>query len=133
MNAENTVFTVTFDGDLYCFDQQNGQTLWSQSLGGYTASNQINVENGSVFVGSRGSILNCISEDDGKTLWRFAPNLSSSIASKSAPVFFTLCWKSVYDGRRILRLEGFRWKITLEISLWVYSKLCWNWGLGGCR
>jgi len=66
--ADGKVFTVTLEGDLYCFDQKDGQTLWSQSLGGYTASNQIIVESGRVFVGSRGSVLNCLSEDDGKIL-----------------------------------------------------------------
>ncbi len=99
--ADGKVFAVTFDSDLYCFNQENGQTLWSQSLGGYVMSNQIIVENGSVFVGSRGSILNCIREDDGKILWRFAPNLSSSIASKSAPVF------SLFAGRVFTTGDGF--------------------------
>ncbi|MGB9960190.1 MAG: PQQ-binding-like beta-propeller repeat protein [Candidatus Bathyarchaeales archaeon] len=116
--ADGKVFTVTFDGDLYCFDQQNGQTLWSQSLGGYTMSNQIIVENGSVFVGSRGSILNCISENDGKTLWRFAPNLSSSIASKSAPVF------SLFTGRVFTTGDGF---YVLKAS---DGKLLWKYPYG---
>lgn len=116
--ADGKVFTVTFDGDLYCFDQQNGQTLWSQSLGGYAMSNQILVENGNVFVGSRGSILNCISEDDGKILWRFAPNLSSSIASKSAPVF------SLFAGRVFTTGDGF---YVLKAS---DGKLLWEYPYG---
>ena len=116
--ADGKVFTVTFDGDLYCFDQQNGQTLWSQSLGGYVTSSQIIVENGSVFVGSRGSVLNCISEDYGKILWRFAPNLSSSIASKSAPAF------SLFAGRVFTAGDGF---YVLKAS---DGKLLWEYPYG---
>ena len=116
--ADGKVFTVTLEGDVYCFDQQDGQTLWSQSLGGYATSNQIIVENGRVFVGSRGSVLNCLSEDDGKILWQFAPNLSSSIASKSAPVF------SLFAGRVFTTGDGF---YVLKAS---DGKLLWGYPYG---
>jgi outer membrane protein assembly factor BamB/DNA-binding HxlR family transcriptional regulator len=99
--AYSKTFTVTFDGDLYCFDRQSGQTLWSQSLGGYIMSAQIIVENGRVFTGSRGSILNCLSEDNGNILWQFGANVSSSIASKSPPGF------SVADGKVFMTGDGF--------------------------
>ena len=94
-------FTMTRDGDLYCFDQENGQTLWSQSLGGYIMEAQVVVKNGKVFAGSRGSVLNCLSEDDGSILYRFEPFLSSSIASKSSPDF------SVSNGRVFTSGDGF--------------------------
>ena len=100
--ADSKVFTMTFDGDLYCFDQKTGQNLWSKSLGGYVMWNHlISVVDGKVFAGSRGSILTCLREDTGEELWRFVANVSSSIASKSPPSF------SVAVGKVFMTADGF--------------------------
>ena len=99
--VDGKTFAVTFDGDLYCFDGKSGQTLWSRSLGGYIMSAQIIIENGRVYTGSRGSILSCLSEDNGDILWQFGANVSSSIAFKSPPAF------SVVDGKVFMNGDGF--------------------------
>jgi outer membrane protein assembly factor BamB/DNA-binding HxlR family transcriptional regulator len=112
---DDKTFTMTRDGDIYCFDQETGETLWSQSLGGYVMLSQIIVENGRVFVGSRESILNCLSEENGSILYRFRPFLASSIASKSAPDF------SVSDGRVFVSADGFHvLNATNGELLWEY-------------
>jgi outer membrane protein assembly factor BamB/DNA-binding transcriptional ArsR family regulator len=121
-------FTMTFGGDLYCFDQQNGQTLWSQSLGGYIQSDQIIVENDRVFAGSRESVLNCLSEDDGNILYRFAPNLSSSIASKSAPVFSVSAGKVFTSGDGFYVLNATGGKLLWE---YPYGSIPSYVGIGG--
>jgi len=100
--ADGKVFTMTFDGDLYCLDQQIGQALWSRSLGGYVMwSKLIAVADGKVFAGSRGSIVSCLSEDTGEVLWQFGANASSSIAFKSPPEF------SVVNGKVFTTGDGF--------------------------
>jgi outer membrane protein assembly factor BamB/DNA-binding HxlR family transcriptional regulator len=105
--ADGKTFTSTFDGDLYCFDQQTGKTLWSQNIGGYVMSNQIIIEDGRVFASSRGQTVNCLNEDDGRILWGFAPNLTSSITSKTAPVFSVSAGKVFTwgDGFYVLNAE----------------------------
>lgn len=113
---DDKTFTMSRDGDVYCFDQETGETLWSQSLGGYVMLSQIVVEDGRVFVGSRESILNCLSEENGSILYRFRPFLASSIASKSAPDF------SVSDGRVFVSADGFHvLNATDGELLWEYS------------
>lgn len=113
---DDKTFTMTRDGDIYCFDQETGETLWSQSLGGYVMLSQIVVENGRVFVGSRESILSCLSEENGSILYQFRPFLASSIASKSAPDFL------VSDGRVFLSADGFHvLNATNGELLWEYS------------
>ncbi|MCJ7762824.1 PQQ-binding-like beta-propeller repeat protein, partial [Candidatus Bathyarchaeota archaeon] len=100
--ADEKVFTMTFDGDLYCLDQQGGQALWSRSLGGYVMwSKLIAVADGKVFTGSRGSIVSCLSAATGEVLWQFGANVSSSIAFKSPPEF------SVTDGKVFTTGDGF--------------------------
>jgi outer membrane protein assembly factor BamB len=76
---------------------------------------QIVVENGKVFVGSRESILNCLSEENGSILYQFRPFLASSIASKSAPDF------SVSNGRVFVSADGFHvLNATDGELLWEY-------------
>jgi len=100
--ADGKAFAVTFDGDLYCFDQQNGETVWSYSIGGYVMwAHLITVADGKVFAGSRGSVLTCFSENTGRVLWQFHPNVSSSIASKSPPEFV------VSDGKVLTTADDF--------------------------
>ncbi|MGD2066397.1 MAG: PQQ-binding-like beta-propeller repeat protein [Candidatus Bathyarchaeota archaeon] len=113
---DNKTFTMTRDGDFYCFDQETGQTLWSQSLGGYVMLSQIVVENGQVFVGSRGSVLNCLSEENGSILYQFEASVASSIASKTAPDF------TVSDGRVFVAADGFHvLNVTNGELLWEYA------------
>lgn len=113
---DDKTFTMTRDGDFYCFDQETGQTLWSQSLGGYIMLSQTVVENSKVFVGSRGSVLNCLSEENGSILYRFEAFVASSIASKTAPDF------SVSDGRVFVTADGFHvLNATNGELLWEYS------------
>lgn len=67
------------------------------------------VVDGKVFVGSRGSTLNCLDENNGSILWRFAPAyLTSSFASKSPP-FFKVVGGKVFttgDGLYVLNASG---------------------------
>jgi len=100
--ANGKVLVMTFDGDLYCFDQQSNQALWSRSLGGYVMwSELIAVADGKVFAGSRGSIVSCLSEDAGEVLWQFGANVSSSSAFKNPPEF------AVVDGKVFTTGDGF--------------------------
>jgi outer membrane protein assembly factor BamB len=103
--ADGKVFAMTFHGYLQCFDQQSGAALWNRSLGGYTTWNYgqlIKVAYGKVYVGQpRESTLLCLDENNGSVIWQFAPNPSSSIASKSAPDFW------VSDGKVLTTADNF--------------------------
>ncbi len=113
--ADGKTFAMTFDGDLYCLDQQSGQTLWSRGLGGYVMWNKlIAVADGKIFAGSRGSSVSCLSEATGEVLWQFGANASSSIAFKSPPEF------SVADGKVFTTGDGF---YVLDA---MYGKLIWG-------
>ncbi|MCW4047114.1 MAG: PQQ-binding-like beta-propeller repeat protein [Candidatus Bathyarchaeota archaeon] len=99
---DGKAFIMTFGGDLYCLDQQDGRTLWSYNLGGYvTWTHAITVTENKVYAGSRGSVLTCFDEDDGTVLWRFKPNVTSSAASKSPPEF------EVSNGSVLVNADGF--------------------------
>jgi outer membrane protein assembly factor BamB/DNA-binding HxlR family transcriptional regulator len=100
--ADGKAFTMTFGGDLYCFDLQDGRTLWSYSLGGYVMwAHLITVSDGKVYAGSRGSVLTAFDENTGILLWQFKPNVTSSIASKSPPEF------AVSNGKVLVNADGF--------------------------
>ncbi len=99
--ADGKVFTSTYDSYVYCFDENTGQTLWSQNVGGYVMSNQVIVDDGKVFASSRGQTVNCLNETDGKTVWRFAPNVTSSLASKTTSII------SVESGKVFSLGDGF--------------------------
>lgn len=100
--ADGKAFTMTFGGDLYCFDLQDGRTLWSYSLGGYVVwRHLITVSDGKVYAGSRGSVLTAFDENTGTLLWQFKPNVTSSAASKSPPEF------EVSNGRVLVNADGF--------------------------
>lgn len=100
--ADGKVFAMTFGGDLYCFNQQDGRTLWSYNLGGYvTWGHLITVADGKVYAGSRGSVLTCFNEDTGTLLWQFKPNVTSSAASKSPPEYI------VSDGKVLVNADDF--------------------------
>lgn len=100
--ADGKAFAMTFEGDLYCFNLQDGRTLWSYSLGGYVMwTHLITVSEGKVYAGSRGSVLTAFDENTGTLLWQFKPNVTSSIASKSPPEFM------VSDGKVLTVGDGF--------------------------
>lgn len=100
--ADGKAFTMTFGGDLHCFDLQDGRTLWSYSLGGYVMwTHLITVSDGKVYAGSRGSVLTAFDENTGTFLWQFKPNVTSSIASKSPPEF------DVSNGKVLVNADGF--------------------------
>ena len=68
-----------------------------------------------ISVGSRGSVLNCLSEENGSILYRFEASVASSIASKTAPDF------TVSDGRVFVAADGFHvLNATNGELLWEY-------------
>ncbi len=116
--ADGKTFTSTYDGDVYCFNQQNGQTLWKQNIGGYVQFNQIFTYNGRVYASSREQRINCLDESSGQILWKFAPNLTSSFTSKTAPLF-SIAGGHVFtsgDGFYVLDAAtgDYRWGFTPE-------------------
>ena len=98
------VFVTTYAGYLYCLDQENGKTLWEYNFGPLAGGGFLTapvVADGKVFVGSRGSKLTALGENNGSFLWQFQPNVSSSYASKSPPLF------TVVDGKVFTTGDGF--------------------------
>ena len=96
------VFAITFGGDLYSLNQQDGRIIWSYSLGGYaTWGHLLAVADGRLYAGSQGSVLSCFKEDTGTLLWQFKPNVSSSAALRSAPAF------ELSNGKVLVNADGF--------------------------
>jgi outer membrane protein assembly factor BamB/DNA-binding HxlR family transcriptional regulator len=96
------VFAITFGGDLYALNQQDGRIIWSYSLGGYaTWGHLLTIANGKIYAGSQGSMLTCFNEDPGTILWQFKPNVSSSAALRSTPGF------ELSNGKVLVNADGF--------------------------
>ena len=103
--SDGKVFILTFHGDLYSLNQNNGQTLWNYSLGGYAEygwDSLLRVVNGRVLVGSSGSKLTTLDENTGELLWEFQPSyFTTSFAMKAPPTF------TVADGKVFTTGDGF--------------------------
>ena len=103
--TDGKVFTLSFHGNLYCLDQNDGQTLWNYNLEGYVTYGWgplLMVADGKVFAGARGSRVACFNESTGALLWQFQPSyFTSSFAMKAPPTF------TVADGKVFTTGDGF--------------------------
>jgi outer membrane protein assembly factor BamB len=99
--ADGKVFASDNWGNVYCFDAQSGESVWTASVGGFVAAGStIEVYEGKVYVGCRGSVVNRLDENTGKLELTFQAPVSTSYGSKSAPDFF------VADGRVFASQNG---------------------------
>jgi outer membrane protein assembly factor BamB len=65
---DGKVFTTDDPGNVYCFDSQNGESIWNVSVIGRTRSSKLVISDGRVYFGFEDGLA-CLDENDGKTLW----------------------------------------------------------------
>jgi outer membrane protein assembly factor BamB len=99
--ADGKVFTSDAWANVYCFDAQNGKSLWNVSIGGY-ANNGLSLEvyDGKLYVGRRDSVVNRLDMDTGEVELSYQAPVSTSYGYKWSPDFF------VADGRVVASQNG---------------------------
>jgi outer membrane protein assembly factor BamB/DNA-binding HxlR family transcriptional regulator len=91
---DGKLFVGTNSADLYCLNQNNGNTIWQQNnTGGFEGTI---IADGKIFTGSRGSTLNCLDESTGQVIWTFQPPVSYS--TRSPPTFAMVNGKIITTG-----------------------------------
>jgi outer membrane protein assembly factor BamB len=99
--ADGKVFSSDACANVYCFDAQSGKSLWNASLGGY-ANNGLSLEvyDGKLYVGRRGSIVDQLDMDTGEVEMSYQAPVCTSYGYKWSPEFF------VADGKVVASQNG---------------------------
>ena len=78
---DRKVFTTDDPGNVYCFDSQNGESLWNTSGRGTTRNPRPVISDGLFYFGYEERQVGCLDENTGNVLWTFqntpAPEESS--------------------------------------------------------
>jgi outer membrane protein assembly factor BamB len=82
--SDGKVFTLDTAGNVNCYDSENGELLWKDSLDGNFASGLI-VSDGKIYGGSARASVSCLDEATGRFQWSFSGWLGNSMYSKRAP------------------------------------------------
>jgi outer membrane protein assembly factor BamB len=77
--ADGFVFTTSYDGKVYAFDEYTGSLIWSFNTGANIVATPA-VGNGIVFVASTNTYVYALDENTGSVHWR-VPNIASVVSS----------------------------------------------------
>ena len=115
--ADGKVFSSDAWANVYCFDAQSGKSLWNASIGGY-ANNGLPLEvyDGKLYVGCRGSVVNRLDMDTGEVELSYHAPVSTSYGYKWAPDFFVADWKVFTSQNGIAVYDAYTGDL-----LWNYS------------
>lgn len=85
------VFTMDISGNVNCYDNQTGKSIWNgSSVGGYFAAG-LTVAEGRVYGGYRHASVGCLGEATGQFQWSYSTNLENlapdNIIAKDGRVF----------------------------------------------
>ncbi len=100
---EGKVFTIDETGDLYCFDSQNGMSLWN-STAGYYRSRGLVVSGSRVYAGFGGRRVGCLDKNTGVLHWIIKKetdeifNESPQIRVKDGRLYATADGVGAYDA-----------------------------------
>jgi outer membrane protein assembly factor BamB len=82
---DNVLYAYSKDGFVYALNANNGEKIWSQSLGNKIETSPFSVASGAVYVGSNTGNLYTLNATNGEILWNYTIS-ESSHAALSSPV-----------------------------------------------
>jgi outer membrane protein assembly factor BamB len=115
--ADGKVFSSDAWANVYCFDAESGKSLWNASISGYSNNGlPLQVYDGKLYVGTRGSVVNRLDMDTGEVELSYQAPVSTSYGYKWAPDFF------VADGKVFAEQNGIAvYDAYTGDLLWNYS------------
>jgi WD40 repeat protein len=121
--AYGHVYIASFDGNIYCFNAENGSRLWNQSIGVYLFTSPA-VADGKVYIGSSTNRrFYCFDAETGAPLWEYKTGaIYSSAAIFNNKVFIASAvprtWLYAFQDPAVLSLGditgGFSLSSTIE-------------------
>jgi len=100
---DGKVFTTDETGDVYCFDSQNGKSIWNSTPGHYPSGGVLASE-GRVYVGLGEGKVGCLDENNGLPQWTLErryfqyPDASPQIRLKDGRVYAIADGIGAYDA-----------------------------------